>query len=151
MTHALVLLLADPKRASGAPIPNSASAASTSALVGSVSRLSSPSARRRILSAYWILGLCNNYGYVIMLSAAHKILSSDFLPEVGHRNRHRQRTALKLASVFSTGLAFALLQATKIPGPRGCNMVSTGAILLADILPSLFIKFLSPFFPLWIQ
>ncbi|XP_034241553.1 battenin-like isoform X2 [Thrips palmi] len=112
----------DPKRASGAPIPNSASAASTSALVGSASHLSTPSARRRILSAYWILGLCNNYGYVIMLSAATTILDSSFLPD-----------------------------AQKIPGPRECNELSTGAILLADILPSLFIKFISPFFPLWIH
>lgn len=28
----------------------------------------------RDLVAYWILGLCNNYGYVVMLSAAHDIL-----------------------------------------------------------------------------
>lgn len=24
--------------------------------------------------AYWMLGLCNNYGYVVMLSAAHDII-----------------------------------------------------------------------------
>ena len=29
----------------------------------------------RDLTAYWILGLCNNYGYVVMLSAAHDIIS----------------------------------------------------------------------------
>lgn len=28
----------------------------------------------RDLAAYWILGLCNNYGYVVMLSAAHDII-----------------------------------------------------------------------------
>lgn len=28
----------------------------------------------RPLVAYWILGLCNNYGYVVMLSAANDIL-----------------------------------------------------------------------------
>lgn len=28
----------------------------------------------RDLVAYWILGLCNNYGYVVMLSAAHDII-----------------------------------------------------------------------------
>lgn len=28
----------------------------------------------RDLTAYWILGLCNNYGYVVMLSAAHDII-----------------------------------------------------------------------------
>lgn len=31
-------------------------------------------ARWRDLTAYWILGLCNNYGYVVMLSAAHDII-----------------------------------------------------------------------------
>lgn len=38
-----------------------------------------------------------------------------------------------------------------MPGPRQCNYLSTGAILLADILPSLIVKFLSPFLPLWIK
>lgn len=28
----------------------------------------------RALIAYWIFGLCNNYGYVVMLSAAHDII-----------------------------------------------------------------------------
>nr|CAD7403700.1 unnamed protein product [Timema poppensis] len=32
----------------------------------------------RNLVAYWLLGLCNNYGYVVMLSAAHDILSQNF-------------------------------------------------------------------------
>lgn len=31
--------------------------------------------RWRDLTAYWIIGLCNNYGYVVMLSAAHDIIS----------------------------------------------------------------------------
>lgn len=30
--------------------------------------------RWRDLTAYWILGLCNNFGYVAMLSAAHDII-----------------------------------------------------------------------------
>lgn len=30
--------------------------------------------RWRDLTAYWLLGLCNNYGYVVMLSAAHDII-----------------------------------------------------------------------------
>lgn len=34
--------------------------------------------RWRNLLAFWILGLCNNYGYVVMLSAAHDILQSKF-------------------------------------------------------------------------
>lgn len=28
----------------------------------------------RDLTSYWIFGLCNNFGYVVMLTAAHKIL-----------------------------------------------------------------------------
>lgn len=32
--------------------------------------------RWRDLVAFWILGMCNNYGYVIMLSAAHDIIKS---------------------------------------------------------------------------
>lgn len=31
--------------------------------------------RWRDLLAYWILGLCNNFGYVVMLSAAHDIIA----------------------------------------------------------------------------
>ena len=31
----------------------------------------------RNLMAFWLLGLCNNYGYVVMLSAAHDILNED--------------------------------------------------------------------------
>lgn len=28
----------------------------------------------RDLTAYWIFGLCNNFGYVVMLTAAHDII-----------------------------------------------------------------------------
>lgn len=34
--------------------------------------------RWRNFAAFWVLGLCNNYGYVVMLSAAHDILESKF-------------------------------------------------------------------------
>lgn len=39
----------------------------------------------RDLTSYWILGLCNNYGYVVMLSAAHDIIGQfhhDVSPKV---------------------------------------------------------------------
>lgn len=42
--------------------------------------------RWRNLVAFWILGLCNNYGYVVMLSAAHDILDSKFGHKVSSRN-----------------------------------------------------------------
>lgn len=29
----------------------------------------------RDLTSFWILGMCNNYGYVVMLAAAHDIIS----------------------------------------------------------------------------
>ncbi|KAK9497235.1 hypothetical protein O3M35_004592 [Rhynocoris fuscipes] len=74
----------------------------------------------RSLVAFWFLGLCNNYGYVVMLAGALDILSTHF-----HYN----------------GSSYA----------RECTQMSTGAILLADIIPSLTIKFLAPFFPLAIH
>ena len=41
--------------------------------------------RNRVRAAFWILGLCNNYGYVVMISAAYEILGENFgLAEVKH-------------------------------------------------------------------
>ncbi|XP_074787083.1 battenin [Athene noctua] len=77
-----------------------------------------PGARWRNGAAFWILGLCNNLPYVLMLSAARDLLD----PRPG------------------------------APAPPGngsahnCNRVSTGAVLLADILPTLVIKMAAPFF-----
>ncbi|XP_063593579.1 battenin-like [Penaeus indicus] len=75
------------------------------------------------LLAYWLLGLTNNFAYVVMLSAAHDILSQDF-------------------SNDAVGLPE---NATNISNPRDCNRMSTGAILLADIIPSLIMKIFAPF------
>ncbi|KAK7790899.1 hypothetical protein R5R35_007943 [Gryllus longicercus] len=80
----------------------------------------------RNMVAYWLLGLCNNYGYVVMLSAAHDVLektdhsASDDIP---------QRNSTE----------------------RLCNTMSTGTILLADILPSLFVKVIAPFLPFFVH
>ncbi|XP_018414637.1 PREDICTED: battenin [Nanorana parkeri] len=57
----------------------------------------------RNLAAFWLLGLCNNFAYVVMLSAAHDILRTE------------------------------------------TNETST-AVLLADILPTLVIKFTAPLY-----
>lgn len=83
----------------------------------------------RNLVAFWILGMCNNYGYVVMLSAAHDILASRFgmLNETSGTN------------------------GTEIIRERACNTVSTGVILLADILPCLVIKIISPFLPFFVH
>ena len=41
---------------------------------------------------------------------------------------------------------------TTVPGGvRSCNTLSTGAILLADILPSLAVKIITPFLPFYVQ
>ncbi|XP_055587047.1 battenin-like [Uranotaenia lowii] len=90
--------------------------------------------RWRDLVAYWILGLCNNYGYVVMLTAAHDILRDLDDHETGR-------------SVSISGLTDFDSE-----GPferRPCNKISTGAILLADVLPGLTIKLIASFFPLW--
>lgn len=82
----------------------------------------------RAMVAYWILGLTNNYGYVVMLSAAHDILHN--LENPGHN------------STTNT---------TIDPNVRDCNQMSTGAILLADIVPSLLTKLIAPFLPFFIH
>ncbi|KAK0097643.1 hypothetical protein PV326_000518 [Microctonus aethiopoides] len=82
--------------------------------------------RWRNLSAFFLLGLCNNFGYVVMLSAAHDILKEKF----SLVNDPTLNSTINL---------------------RGCNDLSTGAILLADIIPSLIVKFTVPFLPFYIN
>uniref|UniRef100_L7M0A0 Battenin n=1 Tax=Rhipicephalus pulchellus TaxID=72859 RepID=L7M0A0_RHIPC len=77
--------------------------------------------RTRNLAGFWLLGLCNNYAYVVMLSAAFDILNKDVGPHNVTADPHP-------------------------PNNTRCNPTSTGAILLADILPALFIKLTAPFF-----
>ncbi|XP_044257621.1 battenin isoform X2 [Tribolium madens] len=72
----------------------------------------------RALISYWILGLCNNYGYVVMLTAASDIIGES--------------------------------EGTKST-ERNCTYMSTGAILLADIIPSLLVKLLAPFLPFFVN
>lgn len=51
-------------------------------------------ARWRNLLAFWILGLCNNYGYVVMLSAAHDILQTKFGEKVSSRDSRDSRSSV---------------------------------------------------------
>lgn len=90
-------------------------------LVDEVTPLKKKSTHWRGLVAYWILGLCNNFGYVVMLTAADDIIKS-------HSDSHDERK-----------------------GARDCIHLSTGAILLADILPALFVKLLAPFIPFFVH
>ncbi|CAN8028732.1 unnamed protein product [Ixodes persulcatus] len=77
--------------------------------------------RIRNLTGFWILGLCNNYAYVVMLSAAFDILNKELGPHNVTSEAHPANTTR-------------------------CNPTSTGAILLADILPALLVKLCAPFF-----
>lgn len=80
----------------------------------------------RDLVGFWILGLCNNFGYVVMLSAAHDIIAK-----------------------FEAGSDLVDPRAEVLE--RECNIVSTGAILLADVIPGFVVKLVMPFLPFWIN
>ncbi|CAF1600094.1 unnamed protein product [Rotaria sp. Silwood1] len=67
-------------------------------------------------------GLCNNFGYVVMLSAAHDILKQE------ESDNSTQPVSHNTTNQFD------------------CNPISTGTILLADILPALVIKITAAFF-----
>uniref|UniRef100_A0A2K6F8P4 Battenin n=1 Tax=Propithecus coquereli TaxID=379532 RepID=A0A2K6F8P4_PROCO len=76
---------------------------------------------------FWLLGLCNNFSYVVMLSAAHDILSHERVPgNQSHVDPGPTPIPLNSSSRFD------------------CNSVSTAAVLLADILPTFGIKLLAP-------
>jgi len=76
--------------------------------------------------AFWLLGLCNNFAYVVMLSAAKDIL------ERGSQHPNISPNANNFSCVDD-------------PSTLPCSPISTGAVLLADILPSLAVKLLAPF------
>ena len=81
-----------------------------------------------VVVSYWLLGLCNNFAYVVMLSAAHDIL------EKTPNSTHNATATTATTSNSNTTNKY------------DCNEISTGAILLADILPGLLIKLVAPFF-----
>ncbi|KAM6957277.1 battenin [Aplochiton taeniatus] len=85
--------------------------------------------RWRNLSGFWILGLCNNFSYVVMLSAAKDILK--------HQEPDNSTTPRTLN--FEVG---NISNSSRYD----CNPVSTAAVLLADILPTLLIKLSAPVF-----
>ncbi|XP_074511098.1 battenin isoform X3 [Sebastes fasciatus] len=83
-------------------------------------------------TGFWLLGLCNNFAYVVMLSAAHDILQ-------------KQESQNATASTSAT-LAVDFQGGNSSNSSRyDCNPVSTAAVLLADILPTLVIKLSAPF------
>src|SRR6185437_3823553 len=68
--------------------------------------------------AFWFLGVCLNFGFHVMLAAAFDLLSK---PVSG------------------------LQETDGIMNDAACHPTATAAILVADILPSFFIKLISPF------
>lgn len=76
---------------------------------------------------FWILGLCNNFSYVVMLSAAHDILKQE---QASGNQSHVEPGPTPLPHNSSSRF--------------DCNSISTAAVLLADILPTLVIKLLAP-------
>ncbi|CAF0759189.1 unnamed protein product [Brachionus calyciflorus] len=81
-----------------------------------------------VLVSYWCLGLCNNFAYVIMLSAAHDILSP-------HDHSFDQIDTNN-----------TIIDTKNSTNKYDCNELSTGAVLLADILPGIVVKLTAPFF-----
>lgn len=79
---------------------------------------------QRNLAAFWILGLCNNFAYVVMLSAA-----KDILGRADNNGTHNATVTMGLDDDGYGG--------RRVPK---CNHIGTGAILLADILPTLLVK-----------
>lgn len=88
--------------------------------------ISPPKKEIRNLVGFWILGLCNNYAYVIMISAAFDLLKDNPDDDDGDSDLYNQNCTENFNCT------------------RPCNKISTGAILLADILPSLAIKLVAP-------
>ncbi|XP_015273733.1 PREDICTED: battenin [Gekko japonicus] len=82
-------------------------------------------------AGFWLLGLCNNFAYVVMLSAAHDILS--------HQKAPSGNGTIPTPPSITPGNASNTSR-------YDCNIISTGAVLLADILPTLLIKFSAPFY-----
>ncbi|KAH8873833.1 Protein BTN1 [Schistosoma japonicum] len=69
--------------------------------------------------AFWCFGLGNNFSYVIMLSAAVDII----------RKQQHINFSMNTTEYHSN-----------------CTKIGTGSVLLADILPSMIFKFISPIF-----
>ncbi len=87
-----------------------------------------------------LLGLCNNFGYVVMLSAAHDILKQEEPPSNSTEPVVHNTTNRLDCNRVSTGVS------------RSDNLknliirIIFQAILLADIIPALIIKVAAPFF-----
>ncbi|PAV91313.1 hypothetical protein WR25_21903 isoform B [Diploscapter pachys] len=83
--------------------------------------------RRRNVISFLILGLCNNYVLVLMLSGAQDLLAKDDPAALAARQNHSDHCLEDLNA-------------------RHCTKTSTGLVLICNILGSLTIKAIGPFF-----
>ncbi|RCN31134.1 CLN3 protein [Ancylostoma caninum] len=90
----------------------------------------------RNLFSFWIFGLCNNFAYSVMLSAAQDIL-----------NKHKGEDPIEDNVTDAT----CVVEITT----RICSPTSTGVVLLCNIIPGLCVKMLCPFvmhrIPYWVR
>ena len=86
--------------------------------------------RRLTVLGFWILGLCTNFSYVIILSAAYDLLDFGTNTTNSTTNTTNSTTNTTVCRDEKRG--------------RECNDVSTGVILLAGILPTLILKLTLP-------
>ena len=99
-------------------------------------------AQWRNLISFWIFGLCNNFAYVVMLSAAHDILAEGEEENPALNTAQLNTTTTIPTTTHTSNLNISSSNHTYLE----CNTLSTGAILLADILPTLIVKLTFPFF-----
>lgn len=90
----------------------------------------------RNLLAYWILGLCTEIGYIIIISAAHDILHSFEFSNEPDVNP----TEIPLLLRNHSDAAIHYQQV--------CEKPSAGILLVADIVPAVLMSILCPFLPL---
>lgn len=79
------------------------------------------------LFSFWFLGLSSDFGYWIILTAAHDLLSQG------------NSRPLPSGSLLKSSLQ------------RECNQLSAGVILIVNIVPNFIMKSFLPFLPLWIH
>ncbi|XP_038064479.1 battenin-like isoform X2 [Patiria miniata] len=77
----------------------------------------------RNLAAFWLFEACSSYMYVVMLSAAYDILGGQY--EIGNATSQENDTSR---------------------GRFDCNPLSTGAVLLANVLPDMFVTLSAPWY-----
>ncbi|CAJ0953661.1 unnamed protein product, partial [Mesorhabditis belari] len=88
--------------------------------------------RWRNIVAFWIFGLCNNYAYILMLSAAEDIIE---------RSTRGKENGLSNETALYNGTCPTERRLKHCNGRK-----STGVILLADVLPAFIIMATAPFF-----